>query len=68
MIIQPKLNFRQVGLGYNPPTLDSTRHYEAVHATNQPDWEKRGKVFIEFPDAPGNSILLDSADYTIIEP
>lgn len=69
MTIQPKLPFRLLGVGYNAPTLDHTRVYDAVPATNQPDWQKKGKVFVSFNnDSEEPSILLERGDYDIIEP
>lgn len=69
MIIRPKENFRLLGVGYDSPALDNTRHYEARPATNQPDWQEKGKVFVSFyNDDDEPSILLDSFDYEIIAP
>ena len=68
MIIQPHHDFRQVGMGYNPPTLDRTKTYIAIPATNQPDWKEKGKVFVSFADdGEDPSILLEADDYTTIQ-
>ena len=56
--IIPKQDFRQMG---------STLHlvagvaYTAIPATNQPDWEARGKVFVQTDDG---TMLLENGDYT----
>jgi hypothetical protein len=44
--------------------------YHAVPATNQPDYEAKGKVFIEsrvdgvIDDAPCHGVLLEKGEYT----
>jgi hypothetical protein len=69
MIIQPKDDFRLLGMGYNLPMLDKTRTYDARPATNQPDWEAKGKIFVSFHSLTEEpSILLERGDYEIIEP
>ena len=69
MIIQPKDSFRLLGMGYNPPTLSKDKHYTARPATNQPDWQEMGKVFVSFDnDGEEPSILLERGDYEIIKP
>lgn len=69
MIIQPKDDFRLLGMGYNLPTLSKNKHYTARPATNQPDWQEMGKVFVSFDDDSDEpSILLERGDYEIIEP
>jgi hypothetical protein len=66
MTIQPKLDFRLLGTDW---TLDHTQTYKATPATNQPDWQEKGKVFVSF-DNNGQepSILLDRSEYKIITP
>jgi len=68
MIIQPIENFKLLGVGYGPPALNKNKHYKARPATNQPDWEQKGKVFVSFyDDQEEPSILLDHFDYVIIK-
>ena len=40
-------------------TLDSNKVYNAVHATNQPDWEKYGLIFLD-------GFLLERGEYEIV--
>ena len=69
MTIQPKDDFRLLGMGYNPPTLSKDKHYTARPATNLPEWLKLGKVFVSFyDDGEEPSILLERGDYEIIQP
>ena len=69
MIIRPIDDFRLIGMGYNPPKLSKHKHYTARPATNQPDWQEAGKVFVSFNnDDEEPSILLERGDYEIIEP
>jgi len=65
MKVKPKLAYCLAGTGYDAPSLDPERVYDAIPATNQPDWEEKGKVFVE--PAPGaTSILLERDDYTLV--
>jgi len=41
-------------------TLDSSRVYSAIHATNQPDWEKHGLIFVD-------GFLLERGEYEIVK-
>ena len=62
--IRPKRAYRHAN--YPESTaLDPTVVYDAVHATNQPDWKKQGKIFVE---SPGNApeLLLEKGDYEIV--
>lgn len=36
---------------------------DAIEATNQPDWEEEGKVFVQHPTQPDASLLVTSDDY-----
>ena len=65
MRIKPKLAYRHAN--YPASTaLDPSEVYDAVHATNQPDWEAEGKVFVESPGgAP--EMLLSRDEYEIVE-
>lgn len=68
MIIQPKEDFRLLGMGCNFPKLDKNNHYQARLATNQPDWKEKGKVLVSFfNDSEEPSILLEEGDYNVIE-
>jgi len=60
MRIKPKLSFKLLGTSIQ---LDKNEIYDAEPATNQPDWERRGLVFVG--DAPG--FLLGKDDYTVVE-
>lgn len=69
MIIQPIENFKSLGMGHELPSLDKNKHYKATKATNQPDWEEKGKVFVSFNNHEKEpTILLDHFDYKIIKP
>ncbi len=62
--IRPKHAYRHAS--YPASTaLDPTVTYDAVHATNQPDWKKQGKIFVE---SPGNApeMLLKKGEYAIV--
>ena len=56
MRVKPKMNFKLLGTSI---TLNKTMTYEAVPATNQPDWEAKGLVFV-------NEMLLSKDDYDVI--
>lgn len=64
MKIQTNSRYTNAGQGVKCCEFDQGI-YEAVVATNQPDYEKEGKVFIS--NAYGNSILLTKEDYTLVE-
>lgn len=57
LYVRPHLAFH-MGPGY--PRLDPEKTYPAIHATNQPDWEERGAIFVE-------GILLERGDYAVVE-
>ena len=59
MKIKPKENYKLLGT-YPVITLDKTKVYEGVIATNQPDYKKKGLVFC-------GDILLSKEEYTIVE-
>ena len=65
MKVQPKLAYRHANYPSNT-ALDPTRATEAVHATNQPDWEAEGKIFVDSPNGAPEMLLL-RGEYTIIE-
>jgi len=58
MKIQPRENYELIGTGIR---LDKTKIYNAVHATNQPDFEELGLVFC-------GEVLLSKNEYDIIHP
>lgn len=55
--VQPKLNYWHPGLGIR---LDCHKTYNAIHATNQPNWKEERKIFVD-------EILLKKGEYTIIK-
>lgn len=71
MKIRPLLAFHAVGMPHTL-RLNPSLIYPAIHATNQPDWKAKGKIFVSYDPADtmreGDSILLENGDYTIIEP
>ena len=72
ILIRPLRAFTQAGRGYGAPSLTAGRLYPATHATNQPDWKAKGKIFVAFngavPDGESDSILLDALDYDRVYP
>jgi hypothetical protein len=62
MKIRPNANYQMTGTNIR---LDSLKVYEAVSATNQPDWNEKGKVFCLLPDTE-DSFLLEAGEYEII--
>ena len=59
MKIKPKLAFRNACLPLNE--MDPNKEYEATHATNQPDWQEKGKIF-------AGEHLLERGEYTVTSP
>ena len=59
MRIQPKENYRLLGT-YPVITLDKTKVYDGIIATNQPNYKKKGLVFC-------GDILLNKSEYIIIK-
>jgi len=57
MRVKPKLDYHLTGTSI---TLDSSKVYEAIHATNQPDWEEKEKIFVD-------GVLLEKGEYSIIK-
>ena len=58
MVVRPKKNFKYIGWA-TTEALDKTRNYWATKATNQPDYEAKGLIFI------GN-FLLSKDDYEVV--
>ena len=56
MKVRPIADFKLLGTDI---ALDSTKVYEAVLATNQPNWEKRQCVFVK-------GVLLERQDYELM--
>lgn len=60
-----KMNHTVCLLNYGKThTFHKGRIYNAVDATNQPDWQFRGKVFVNKAKTPDCSMLLYREDYT----
>ena len=59
MRIKPKENYRLLGT-YPVITLDKTKVYEGITATNQPNYKEEGLVFC-------GDILLNKDEYTIVK-
>ena len=56
MKVRPKENYHLLGTDVR---LDKSKTYPATWATNQPDWEKDGKIFV-------NEILLNRGEYKFV--
>ena len=61
MKVIPKENYVLLGTGFR---LNKTRVYEAIHATNQPNWRKRRAIFVIDGD---ESMLLEGDDYRVAD-
>ena len=63
---RPLNDFKMLGSGIQ---VSKDKIYDAVHATNQPNWESRGLVFIQNAEGDTTELgfLLDSTDYEAIE-
>ena len=61
MKIQTNSDFGLLGMGYGPEKDFPKGEYVAIDATNQPNWEEEGKIFIE--NEYGASLLLNKVDY-----
>ena len=46
-------------------TFHKGRIYSAIPATNQPEWQARGLVFVFRKAAPDASMLINSSDYSL---
>ena len=64
--IKPALNYKFAGQG--EPSMDVKKVYSATPAYNQPDFEKRGLIFVDL--GPGSwaapDMLLARGEYTIV--
>ena len=63
MKIKPKLNYSMSGYGQ----LNKDKTYNAVLATNQPDYEAKGKIFVEANQDLRIELLLKKGEYEIIK-
>jgi hypothetical protein len=65
--VKPKMDFTMAGT-WPRIKLDKTKEYEAIHASNQPDWEEEGKIFVIGAENDGGDIgfLLSRDDYLLI--
>ncbi len=61
MKIRPTDNWRLVGPDIR---LDKTRIYDAIPATNQPEFEEKKKIFAQ---TPRGSMLLELGEYVIVD-
>jgi len=57
MKIKPTRNFRNPCYPINQ--MDTEKVYDAIHATNQPDWKEKGKIF-------AGEHLLERGDYIVV--
>lgn len=65
MKIKPKMDYELSGTEIK---MNKNKIYNAVPATNQPEWKKKGKIFAEvhgYPYGIGH-FLLEKGEYTII--
>lgn len=62
MKIKPKLNYSVSGYG----ELNKDKIYSAVEATNQDNWKKEGKIFVQPNDDLPIELLLKRGDYEIL--
>ena len=62
MKIKPKLNYSIDGYG----KLNKDKTYKAVIATNQPDYQKEGKIFVEPNEDLRIELLLTRNEYEIV--
>jgi hypothetical protein len=63
MRVKPKRDYSLLGTSI---VLDSTKVYDASHATNLPDWEERGLIFVHARDEDPVGVLLEAGEYEIV--
>ena len=65
MRVRPLGDFKMLGTRIS---VSKHKEYEGVHAVNQPDWERRGLIFITIEETAATEIgfLLPKEDYVII--
>ena len=57
MQVKPLHNYKLLGTSI---VLDCKKTYDATPATNQPDWEEKGLIFVD-------GILLEAGEYLIVK-
>lgn len=57
MEVKPKENYKLLGTSIE---LDKERVYDAVKATNQPNYKQEGLIFV-------NDILLNKNEYVVVD-
>jgi hypothetical protein len=57
MKVKPKENYELLGTS---DTLDKNKVYEATVASNQPNYEEKGLIFVE-------GLLLEKGEYEIVK-
>ena len=64
--VKPKLNYEWLGTA---AVLDKSKAYWAIDATNQPDWQAKGRIFLQMnPDgSPATKAELDFAEGFLLE-
>ena len=65
MRVQPLNDFRMLGTQIH---VSKDKVYDAIHATNQPNWKERGLIFIVGAEGDSTDLgfLLDKTDYTVV--
>ena len=63
MQAKPLHNYKLLGTGI---VLDHTKTYGFSHATNQPDWEEKGLIFIHERAHDPVGVLLERGEYVLV--
>ena len=63
MRVKPKLNYKLLGTDI---VLDNTKIYPAIPASNLPEWEKTGKIFVG-DNVWDCNVMLERDQYTIVD-
>ena len=65
MRVQPLNDFRMLGTQIH---VSKDKVYDAINATNQPNWKERGLIFIVGAEGDSTDLgfLLDKTDYTVV--
>lgn len=66
MRVRPLNDFKMLSTRIS---VSKDKVYDAIPATNQPDWEERGLIFIQGAEGDVTDIgfLLDKTEYEVIE-
>ena len=66
MRVRPLNDFKMLSTRIS---VSKDKVYDAIPATNQPDWKERGLIFIQGAEGDTSDIgfLLDNTDYEVIE-